>query len=115
MNRLGIAYYNKLIDGLKKAGIEPMVTLYHWDLPQAVQDVYGGWLNETTSDLFADYARICFREFGDRVSENIIHKLRHSSSCPLNILVYVSVNLVGYKDFNCKSYLWNLCITVGKR
>lgn len=68
INPLGIKYYNNLIDSLKDAGIEPMVTLFHWDEPQALQDNYGGWLNETTSDLFAEYARICFREFGDRVS-----------------------------------------------
>lgn len=59
-----------MIDGLKAAGIEPMVTLYHWDLPQALQSPYKGWLNESTSDLFAKYARICFREFGDRVRTN---------------------------------------------
>ncbi|KAL4223206.1 hypothetical protein ACF0H5_016678 [Mactra antiquata] len=65
-NQEGIDYYNRLIDALLEANIEPMVTLYHWDLPQALQD-YDGWLNETTADLFADYADLCFREFGDKV------------------------------------------------
>ena len=43
-----------------------MVTLYHWDLPQALED-HGGWLNETTADLFEQYSDICFKEFGNRV------------------------------------------------
>lgn len=64
-----------------------MVTLYHWDLPQAVQSPYNGWLNESTSDLFAKYARICFREFGDRVRTNntnyfeSIESINNVSSC----------------------------------
>ncbi|KAM6178322.1 lactase/phlorizin hydrolase [Rhynchocyon petersi] len=62
----GVAYYNKLIDSLLDSQIEPMVTLFHWDLPQALQDV-GGWQNESVVEAFLDYAAFCFSTFGDRV------------------------------------------------
>ena len=63
----GIAHYDRLIDRLLELGITPVVTLYHWDLPQALQDE-GGWLARGTIERFADYARACFDAYGDRVT-----------------------------------------------
>ena len=74
VNEAGIDYYNRLIDGLLAEGIQPMVTLFHWDLPQALEDD-GGWLNASIVSRFNDYADLCFERFGDRVREYISHPL----------------------------------------
>lgn len=70
INDAGIAFYDRLIDKLLARGIEPVVTLYHWDAPQALYDSYGAFLNNEkfTAD-FVYYSRLCFERFGNRVKK----------------------------------------------
>ena len=67
VNQSGIDYYKRLINCLLSNGIAPWVTLYHWDLPLALQMEKDGWLSKETAEAFARYAKICFAAFGDRV------------------------------------------------
>jgi beta-glucosidase len=66
-NPRGLDFYNRLLDELLANGIEPFATLYHWDLPQALQDRYGGWMSRETSKAFADYAAYVAERISDRV------------------------------------------------
>ena len=67
VNEAGLDFYDRLVDGLLEAGVEPMATLYHWDLPQALEDD-GGWLNRATVDAFAEYAAVVGARLADRVT-----------------------------------------------
>ena len=66
-NPKGLDFYNKLIDELLENGITPYATLYHWDLPQVLQDKFGGWQSKETSKAFADYAAYVTEKISDRV------------------------------------------------
>ncbi|KAM7495516.1 hypothetical protein LguiB_030125 [Lonicera macranthoides] len=76
-NPQGIEYYNCLIDALLEKGIEPHVTLYHWDLPQILEDRYEGWLSNQVIKDFEQYALTCFKAFGDRVKHWITFNEPH--------------------------------------
>jgi beta-glucosidase len=66
VNDVGLDFYDRLVDGLLARGITPLPTLYHWDLPQALQD-QGGWTTRDTAYAFADYAEVVARRLGDRI------------------------------------------------
>lgn len=66
INQAGIDYYNKIIDSLLASGIEPWITLYHWDLPHELE-VKGGWTNRESVSWFKEYVEVCVHYFGDRV------------------------------------------------
>ena len=72
VNQAGLEFYSRLVDGLLAAGITPFVTLYHWDLPQALQDA-GGWPARATAEAFVEYAGVVSAALGDRVKNWITH------------------------------------------
>jgi Beta-glucosidase/6-phospho-beta-glucosidase/beta-galactosidase len=67
INPKGVQFYHDLIDELLANNIEPLVTVYHWDLPQALQDAYGGWESRQVIEDFDNYCRILFKEYGSKV------------------------------------------------
>lgn len=71
-NQKGLDFYSRLVDGMLERGLEPWVTLYHWDLPQALQN-QGGWANRNTVDAFVAYVDVVSRHLGDRIQHWITH------------------------------------------
>lgn len=94
VNQKGIDYYNHLIDCLKAHNIEPFVTLYHWDLPQALQEK-GGWLNPDSVQWFGDYTKIVAEAFSDRVKYFITF---NEPQCFIGLGYYGTVHAPG---LNC--------------
>jgi beta-glucosidase len=90
----GFDHYDRLIDGLLARGIDPFVTLYHWDLPQALED-QGGWRERETVERFAEYSAACFEAFGDRVTR----WLTINEPWIVGLLGYLlGLHAPGYKD-----------------
>ena len=76
-NNKGIQHYHNVIDAYQTAGITLLVELYHWDLPQPLQDL-GGWLNPDIIKKYGAYADKCFKEYGSKV--NIVHFMKVKSN-----------------------------------
>ncbi|PIN07435.1 Beta-glucosidase, lactase phlorizinhydrolase [Handroanthus impetiginosus] len=86
INQEGINFYNNLIDTLLAEGIEPYVTLFHWDLPLVLQQEYGGFLSENIVKDYCEYVELCFWEFGDRVK----HWITFNEPYPFCVYGYVT-------------------------
>jgi beta-glucosidase len=96
INKKGIGFYEDLIDELIKNGIEPYVTLYHWDLPQALQD-QGGWANPAIVDAFLEYAKIVMNRFNGKVKHWIT---LNEPYCVAFLGNYVGRQAPGITDFS---------------
>lgn len=93
-NRKGLDYYHRLVDELLQNGIEPFCTLYHWDLPQALQDE-GGWNNRATADAFVAFAETMFREFSGKIDKWITF---NEPWCSTFLSNYLGVHAPGFRD-----------------
>jgi beta-glucosidase len=95
-NPEGIAYYQRLCKELRKYGIKACATLYHWDLPQVLED-RGGWTNRAIPEAFAEYAKVCFAELGDLVDQWITI---NEPYCVAYLGYYEGRHAPGYRDIS---------------
>lgn len=111
VNREGLDYYHRLVDCLLENGIEPMCTLYHWDLPQVLQD-QGGWGNRETIDAFVAYAELMFKEFGDKIKQWLTI---NEPWCVSFLSNYIGVHAPGNKDLQLATQIsHHLLVAHGK-
>ncbi len=94
LNPAGFDFYDRLIDGMLERGIKPLATLYHWDLPSALQD-RGGWMNRDTTKAFADYAAQVSRHFGDRLESIATF---NEPWCVTVLSHFLGIHAPGYRD-----------------
>ncbi len=94
VNDKGLAFYDRLIDGMLERGIKPFATLYHWDLPSALQD-RGGWMNRDIANWLADYASLIGKHFGDRLSATATI---NEPWCVAFLSHLLGVHAPGYRD-----------------
>ncbi len=95
VNAAGLDFYEKIVDTLLAAGIEPYVTLYHWDLPQKLQDE-GGWAFRPTAEAFAAYSEVVAKRLGDRVKKWITH---NEPWCASLLSHQIGIHAPGIKDY----------------
>jgi len=96
VNQAGLDYYHRLVDGLLAAGIRPFCTLYHWDLPQALQDE-GGWENRSTIDAFVEFSDVVFREFHGKID---LWLTLNEPWCSSFLSNFIGLHAPGKKDMN---------------
>ncbi len=96
VNQKGLDFYSRLVDGLLEAGITPMPTLYHWELPQLLQD-QGGWPNRDTASAFVELAGVTSRALGDRVTNWITH---NEPWCASFLSHQIGEHAPGWTDWN---------------
>ena len=89
-NEKGLAFYDQLIDYLLEKGIEPLVTLYHFECPQALVDAFGGWQSRRMIDAYAAYAEVCFRHFRGRITKWVtVNEQFIASAAPGMAMAYI--------------------------
>lgn len=111
INPKGIEFYHKVLDELKSAGIDVMVTLYMWDLPQKLQDI-GGWANRDVTDYYERYARVLFDAYGDKVKTWVTFD---EPWCGAFIGNYLGTYAPGLRDFSTALLVsYNMLLAHGK-
>ncbi|WP_438021303.1 GH1 family beta-glucosidase [Sorangium sp. So ce315] len=97
VNQKGLDFYSRLVDGLLEAGIEPYATLFHWDLPQVLQDEVGGWQHRSTADAFVEFTDVITRKLGDRVKKWVTH---NEPWCTAFLSYEKGIHAPGMRDFS---------------
>lgn len=114
INPKGIDFYNRVIDTMLEQGLTPLITLYHWDLPQALEDK-GGWANRAILNWFAEYVDVCTKAFGDRVKN---YKVLNEPSAFTGFGYMTGEHAPGHKSlfrYLAASHHANLCQGIGGR